>query len=189
MTLAAAKENLRAPMRDRQGLSRSVGARRRPLEESPSPSRKVRAGTATAARRAVKQSDPAVIGRGQGSNSSSAPLAQPRSSAGHLRGRENVHKSCSIRPLLISAPAPRGRPWRADMAIFVLIASWSRSGRSDGPHREDGETAFARYVSPSSRSIAPFSTVTIFCSAFGLPSSATVAPIFTDHRRRSNFCA
>ena len=55
----------------------------------------------------------------------------------------------------------RGRPWRADMAYLRDCASWSRSGRSDGPHRLGmAKPPSSRYVSPSSetRSIAPFST-------------------------------
>ena len=132
---------------------------------------------------------PAVIGRGQGSLQASSA---PRSSSAPLRttsiaaacagqwlrlGRENVHKRyllhvrqatiCSLlmRKLIGMFRHPAGRPWRADMAVFACLSgppAWSRSSRSDGPHRLGGSAKppSSRYVSPSSetRSIAPFST-------------------------------
>ena len=88
-----------------------------------------------------------------------------------LRGRENVHKryllhvaghnlSLLMRKL---APAPRGRPWRADMAVFACLLRqlepfWSLRWSSSS--RRMAKPPSSRYVSPSSetRSIAPFST-------------------------------
>ena len=54
-----------------------------------------------------------------------------------------------------------GRGGRIWLYLRAYCASWSRSGRSDGPHRLGGwRNRLRRYVSPSSetRSIAPFST-------------------------------
>ena len=70
-----------------------------------------------------------------------------------LRGRENVHKRYLLHVAghnlsllmrqLISAPAPRGRPWRADMAVFSFCS------RPPGPcWWHGGSRKAARRLSP-----------------------------------------
>ena len=77
-----------------------------------------------------------------------------------LRGRENVHKRYLLHvaghnlSLLMrassSAPAPRGRPWRADMAVFSFCSRppepcWWHGGSRKGDYKEtltpNGESA------------------------------------------------
>ena len=78
-----------------------------------------------------------------------------------LRGRENVHKryllhvaghNLSLLMRQLTAPAPRARPWRADMAVFSCCSRppgpcWSHWGsrkaarRFSPPHSSSGSEA------------------------------------------------
>ena len=136
-----------------------------------------------AARRAVTNNpDPAVIGRGQGSLQAARRdrrallCAQPRSRrhapdmAARARERAQAIPAPCRRPQSESPDAQTdrrrhpagGRGGRIWLYLRAYCANWSRSGRSDGPHRLGGWRNRLRrvMVSPSSetRSIAPFST-------------------------------
>ena len=152
-------------MRDRQGLSLTVGlkgARRRPLEDADLRAQAERF-CALARRRggppgSHQQPDPAVIGRGQGSLQAARRdrrallCAQPRSRrhapdmAARARERAQAIPAPCRRPQSESPDAQTdrrrhpagGRGGRIWLYLRAYCASWSRSARSDGPHRLGG---------------------------------------------------
>ena len=144
--------------------SRSVfkGARRRPLEDADLRAQAERF-CALARRRggppgSHQQPDPAVIGRGQGSLQAARRdrrallCAQPRSRrhapdmAARARERAQAIPAPCRRPQSESPDAQTdrrrhpagGRGGRIWLYLRAYCASWSRSGRSDGPHRLGG---------------------------------------------------
>ena len=175
-------------MCDRQGLSLTVGlkgARRRPLEDADL--RAQAEGFARwhgdgAARRAVTNNRTRLLsGVAKEAFKLRAEIVE-RSFAHNLdrggmrrtwlRGRENVHKryllhvaghNLSLLMRKLIGAGTRGRPWRADMAVFACLLRqlepfWSLRWSSSS--RRMAKPPSSRYVSPSSetRSIAPFST-------------------------------
>ena len=167
-------------MCDRQGLSLTVGLKRRSTTApgrrgSPSPSRKVlRAGTATG--RPAGQSPTTGPGcyrawpRKPSScapRSSSAPLRTTSiaaACAGHgcAGARTCTSDTCShvaghnlslLMRKLIGAGTPAGRPWRADMALFACLLRQLEpfwSLRWSSSSRRMAKPPSSRYVSPSS---------------------------------------